>query len=316
MLFKRKNTDGLKLHRTLPGQLLTLLVAAMSFLAALTIAGAYASQQLANRWNAGAASTVIIQIPQPDTSTVNDGTQTRGIPSQTRIRSVIALLSASHELISFHRLTDDEINQLLSPWLHENIQSLALPIPAIIELRLNNNVPISNTLKTSLQTIAPDIMIEQSNFWNRRLNALANSLQTSAFLALFIVILVSASVVALSTRTGLIQCKQTIEILHNLGASDNYISFRFAKRNASLALIGGSIGSVFSIPLLLFLTYLCLPFSSDPNWQTLANDGWFYFLTKIPFSLLMLFPLLPICSYLIGWITTTIIVYFWLRHLT
>lgn len=317
MLFKFKTTDGLKLQRALPGQYLIPLVAAMAFLAALSIAGAYASQQLANRWSAGAASTVILQIPTPsDALTSDTQTTTTPPPAQTKIQLVLALLSKSKELASVHQLTDKEIDELLAPWLHESIQSFALPIPVVIELHLKNDPPLSAALQNSLKEIVPDISIEQSNFWNQRLNALANSLQTSAFLALLIVISVAATVIALSTRNGLIQCRQTIEIIHNLGASDTYIALRFANRNAYLASIGGAIGSVFSIPLLLFLTYLCLPFSSDPNWQSLSNASWFYFLITTPFQLFALFILLPICNYFIGWITTTIIVYFWLRHLT
>ncbi|CAI3936720.1 MULTISPECIES: cell division protein FtsX [Commensalibacter] len=316
MLFKYKTTDGLKLQRALPGQYLIPLVAAMAFLAALSIAGAYASQQLANRWSAGAASTVILQIPTTSDIPFSDNKTTVSPTAKTKTQLILALLAKSKELTSFHQLTDKEIDELLAPWLHESIQSFALPIPVIIELHLKNDPPLSDTLQKSLKEIIPDVVIEQSNFWNQRLNALANSLQTSAFLALLIVISVAATVIALSTRNGLIQCRQTIEIIHNLGASDTYIALRFANRSAYLASIGGAIGSVFSIPLLLFLTYLCLPFSSDPNWQALSNASWFYFLITTPFQLFALFILLPICNYLIGWITTTIIVYFWLRHLT
>lgn len=316
MLFKYKTSDGLKLHRALPGQFLIPLVAAMTFLAALSIAGSYASQQLAQRWSAGAASTVILQIPMPNDPSLSNNKAASNLADQTKIQLVIALLSTSKELDSFHQMTDKEIDELLAPWLHESVQAFALPIPAVIELHLKNKPPLSDNLQKSLKQIVPDISIEQSNFWNQRLNALANSLQTSAFLALIIVISVAAAVIALATRTGLMQCKQTIEILHNLGASDFYISFRFANRNAALACIGGALGSIFSIPLLLFLTYLCLPFSSDPNWQSLSNASWFYFLITTPLQLFVLFILLPICNYFIGWITTTAIVYVWLRNLT
>ncbi|MDI2112347.1 cell division protein FtsX [Commensalibacter nepenthis] len=320
MLFKYKTSDGLKLHRALPGQFLIPLVAAMTFLAALSIAGAYASQQLAKRWSAGAASTIILQIPMPNEAlSLSSSDQIPPQPAlaaKTKIQSILALLSTSKELNSFHQMTDKEIDELLAPWLHETIQSFALPIPAIIELHLKHDPPLSPKLEQTLKQTVPDISIEQSNFWNQRLNALANSLQTSAFLSLIIVISVAATVIALSTKTGLMQCKQTIEILHNLGASDAYISFRFANRSAFLASVGGTIGSLFSVPLLLFLTYLCLPFSSDPNWQALSNASWFYFLITTPFQLFGLFILLPICNYLIGWMTTTMIVYFWLRRLT
>ncbi len=322
MLFKHKTTDGLKVNLALPGHFLIPLVAAMTFLAALMIAGAYAGQNLAHRWSNGAASIVILQIPPKNiiNSPENSISDTSTIVSDNSnklasLNQIIELLSSSKELASFHKLSDQEINQLLTPWLHEDINHFALSIPAIIELHLKQNTIISEKLKNSLLHINPDIIIEQSNFWSQRLNILANSLQSCAFLALFIVTFIAAIVIAIATRTGLIQCKQTIEILHNLGASDHYISVRFARRNAFLAFIGGWIGSIFSIPLLLFLTYLTLPFSSNPNWE-IIYQGWFSFLTLLPFNLLILFLILPLCNYFIGWISTTLIVYYWLRHLT
>lgn len=315
MLLKHKTTDGLKVNLALPGQFLIPLVAAMTFLATLMIAGTYAGQNLANRWNTGAASTVILQIPQNNLQISSQNTKQENSDNNASIQQIITLLSTSRELVSFHKLDDNEIDELLAPWLHEDFDNLALAIPAVIELHLKNNTKISGQLETSLHKIEPNIVIEQSNFWGQRLNVLANSLQTCAFLAFLTVIFVAAIVIAIATRTGLIQCKQTIEILHNLGASDHYISIRFARRNAFLSLIGGGIGLIFSIPLLFFLTYLSLPFSSNPNWET-VYQGWFSILTLLPFNLLILIIILPLCNYFIGWISTTFIVYYWLRHLT
>lgn len=320
MLRKRKTLDGLKIQHALPRQFLIPLVAAMTFLAAFMLAGSYASQSLAQRWNAGAASTVILQIPEMEPDILQpaqaplDSTNSTHNPS--RIDSIIALLSTSKELTSFHKLSDEEITALLSPWLHGNIHSFALPIPTVIELHPKENGVLSKTLQNRLKTIAPDLMLEQGNFWNQRLNILANSLQSVAFIALSIVILVTMTVIALSTRTGLVQCRQTIEILHHLGASDSYICFRFAKRSALLAFTGGGIGSLLALPFLLFLTYLALPFSNNPEWQALFQQGWLAGLTVFPFEFIISSIMLPICSYLIGWFSTTLIVYFWLKYLT
>lgn len=315
MLFRHKMTDGLKVNQVLPGKFIIPLVAAMTFLAALMTAGAYAGHSLANRWNLGAATTVILQIPQNNLQPSPQDSMAPAPDRHQSMQKIMEILSSSKELNSFHKLNHQEIKELLTPWLHDDVDNLALAIPDVIELHLKNNSILSDQLKETLHQIEPNITIEQSNFWGQRLNILANSLQTCAFLALFIVILVAATVIAIATRTGLTQCKQTIEILHNLGASDHYIAIRFAKRNAFLALIGGSVGTVFSIPLLLFLTYLSLPFSSNPNWET-AYQGWFDFLTLLPIKLLILFIILPLGNYLIGWISTTLIVYYWLRRLT
>lgn len=320
MFLNHRSTDGLKIHLALSGHFFIPLVAAITFLAALMIAGNYAAKTLANRWSAGAASTVILQIPETgnqDSSSPTIPASGNPSPSSTQqdpVTKIISLLATSQELSSFHKLDNNEINALLTPWLHQDFRSLALSIPAIIELHLKNETTLSSQLSNSLRQISPNIMIEQSNFWNQRLNTLANSLQTCAFLALTTVIFVAAAIIAVITRTGLVQCKQTITILYNLGATDHYISTRFARRNAFLAMIGGVVGSFLSMPMLLFLTYLSLPFNSDPNWQ-MAYQKWFSFIALLPFNLFLLLLFLPLFNYCIGWLTTTVIVRFWLRHM-
>ncbi|CAK7192011.1 hypothetical protein COMNV_00194 [Commensalibacter sp. Nvir] len=319
MRVNHRNSDGLKLTLALPGRLLIPLIAAMTFLAALTLSGAYASHQLAQRWSKGATSTLILQIlPNMETFPIfnHPGELTNGNLLQEKINSVISVLSSSSELESFHHLTPEEINSLLFPWLHEDIQKLALPLPEIIEIHLKKGNTLSIKFEEKIKELVPDIVIEKNNFWEQRLNSLADSLQTCSLLSLMLVFLIAGSVIALSTKTGLIQCKQTIEILHNMGASDPYICTRFAKRNAFLALVGGLIGSLCSLPFILFFIYICLPFSSNPNGQQLLEQSWLYFFSILPYSLLGLLTFLPICNYVIGWTSTTIIVFYWLRQLS
>lgn len=304
--------DGLRLHRALPGRLLIFLVAAMTFLAALTITGVYGNHLLIKRWNTGAASVVILQLLDPDKPAQNSNRDFVG----NRENSIMAFLQTQSDLASFHKLSAQEINELLSPWLHGNAEDFALPLPAIFELHLKDNKTVSANLLKGLREIAPDIIIEQSDFWKQRLNSLASSLQSCAFFALLIVVSVHIVVIALTTRTGLIACRQAIEILHILGASDYYIAQRFSHRNAYLTFIGSLIGCILFCPLLLYLTHLCLPFSSNPDWQRVFDQSWYSLWFAIPTPLFALFLFLPIFNALISWLTTEFIVYCWLRRLT
>lgn len=58
--------DGLSVSEALPDRSLFTLVAMMSFLAALTLAGATGARALSARWAGGAAQLVTVQVPDPD----------------------------------------------------------------------------------------------------------------------------------------------------------------------------------------------------------------------------------------------------------
>ena len=62
---RRTRFDDLGLRRALSDRLLPLLVAAMTFLAALTLAGVLAAAAVARHWQEGAAATLTVQVPNP-----------------------------------------------------------------------------------------------------------------------------------------------------------------------------------------------------------------------------------------------------------
>ena len=57
--------DDLGLRRALGDRILPLMVAAMTFLAALALAGVVGAAALAAHWQRGAAEVVTVQVPRP-----------------------------------------------------------------------------------------------------------------------------------------------------------------------------------------------------------------------------------------------------------
>ena len=60
--------DGLGLRHAPGWRILPLIVAAMTFLAALAIAGAQGAAELGRHWQQGAAATLTVQVPRPGTA--------------------------------------------------------------------------------------------------------------------------------------------------------------------------------------------------------------------------------------------------------
>src|SRR5580698_8770795 len=108
-LLRPAGFDELGLRRAISDRILPFLVAAMAFLAALAMAGWVGAASLALHWQHGAGS---------------------------RLQRVLALLQGTPGVADTHALSDDELGELLRPWLGSSAERLALPLPAVIAVRL------------------------------------------------------------------------------------------------------------------------------------------------------------------------------------
>ncbi|WP_231854139.1 cell division protein FtsX [Gluconacetobacter diazotrophicus] len=318
-----RRADGLALRHALPDRLLPVLVAAMAVLAALALAGATGAQVLSDRWSAGAASIVTIQVPQPDAAA---SAAVTSAPAQTRADAVLAALADMHGASQVHRLAKDELTALLAPWLgHDGnfAGTFALALPAVIELHLppggsSGGADDAAALARLLDARAPGTLVERNDVWSDRLGTLARSLRTCAILAVLIVAGIAAVLITATTRAGLGARRQPIELIHAMGATDGYIAGRFARRTALLAFTGGLIGSLLALPVLVLLSRVAAPFaaSGTASPQALpALTDWSAWLSALPTPLVVTLLALAPAAALIGWLTTHITVRTWLRRL-
>lgn len=306
--------DGLSLSEALPDRSLFVLVAMMSFLAALTLTGATGARTLSTRWAGGAAQLLTIQVSEPDQPLIASG-KTGKTTQQTRADTVLADLATLPSGTQVHRLTQEELARLLTPWLGEAGKT-ALPLPAVIEVRLAEGQEAPADLEQTLSTHVPGTVVEHNAEWSTRLRALAESLLACAALALATVGGIATLITALSTRAGLSTRRDIIEILHGLGATDSYIAGRFAWRTGGLAFGGGLLGTVLAMAPLLLLFRMAAPFAAStlqasstamPDWRTLPD--------LLPGDMLAGLAALPFVAAFIGWATTQFMVRVWLRRM-
>ena len=315
----RRRADGLSLRRALPGRLLPALVASVTFLAALTLAGAVGASVLAGRWSSGAAAVLTVQVPRPDEPAAQTG---------SRIDAVATLLATEPAFVRRRLLDRPAVERLLAPWLGSDA-AIALPLPAVVQLHLRAGALLPPDLADRLEAAAPGTLLGRNAAWSDRLVLLGDSLQACAAVALVVVTAVAVAVVAVATGAALATRRQVIEIVHGLGAGDGYIAGRFAGRAARLALYGGLTGTLLSVPLLLELCRLAAPFAaaaasvtpaaaalantpSQPEPELLDLPG---LLERVPWPLWVSLPLMPPLAAAIGWGTAQATVRIWLRRL-
>jgi cell division transport system permease protein len=296
--------DELGLRRALSDRMLPLLVAAMAFLAALATAGWFGTAALSLHWQQGAGASLTVQVPQASDPAAHGG--------QTRLAAVLALLTGTPGVASAHALSDQELADLLKPWLGEGAGRLAIPIPAVIAVRLTNTQAGLDPLSNRLADVAPGTLVEDHGVWIRRLTILARSLQACAGLALLLVAGVAAAVIAVATRAGLSTRREAIEIVHGLGATDSYIAGRFAARATLLAAVGAAGGALAALPILLALARMAAPFAGD---SAATDDTVQAAFGALPAALWLALPCLPVSAAAIGFATAQTAVRRWLRRL-
>jgi cell division transport system permease protein len=287
--------DHLGLRSAMADRLLPMLVGAMSFLAVLAIAGTIAAASLARQWQGDTGAALTVQVPASASAVGNT----------SRVQAVLGVLAATPGVTDARALSTPELDALLKPWLGADAAALALPVPAVITATWSGAGSLDG-LRAALDEAAPGTLAETGARWASRVAALTSSLTASAAAILVIVALVAAAVVAVATRAGLAQRRDSIAIIHGLGALDADIADRFAVRATLLAAVGAVIGAGLAVPVVLWLGTLAAPFAGVLP-QT-ASPG-------LPVALWVSLPAVPFAAAAIGWVTTQFTVRGWLRGL-
>lgn len=213
---------------------LTLLVAA----AGLTLANA------ARQGSDDLAQQVTIQIIEADpvARSAQRALVAKKLRSVTGVSDVIAV-------------PDSEVRGLLEPWLGTGVIDADIPVPALVDLKLNG-VPDAKALEKLEQTlrpIAPNIRIDSHSSWMAPFFDLMSALVWLSVAVLFLLLLATSAVVILAVRSALNTHRETIQIMHMMGGTDIQAARLFQRRIALDTLLGGGVGFVAAAGVILLL---------------------------------------------------------------
>lgn len=274
--------DPIGLRGALADRLLVALIAAMALFATCAVAGHEAVSQLAKRWQQGANAAVTVQIPNP---------------TPARMEAALEVLRALPAVGEARAVDTARMAELLRPWLGD---VAGLPLPGVIELRLADLAADPVLIADRVAEAVPGAVTEAHGVFVARLAAVARALSAAALAALVLVAVVGASVVVLAVRAGIAARRDSVMVLHMLGAADRDIAGRFARRSAWLALLGAILGVALAAALLWGLLQLAGPMLPEFTLQDLPLPG----LAAIPFS-----------AAVIAWGAAMASILMWLRRL-
>ena len=274
--------DPIGLRGALADRLLLALIAAMALFATCALAGHEAVSQLAKRWQQGANAAVTVQIPNP---------------TPARMEAALDVLRALPSVREAQAVDTARMAELLRPWLGD---VAGLPLPGVIELRLADLAADPVLIGDRVAEAVPGAVTEAHGVFVARLAGVARALSVAALVALLLVAVVGASVVVLAVRAGIAARRDSVMVLHMLGAADRDIAGRFARRTAWLAVLGAILGVALAAALLWPLSQLAGPMLPEITPQDLPWLG----LAAIPAS-----------AALIAWGATMASILLWLRRL-
>lgn len=236
-----------------PGnRFLPLLVAAMVFLATLAVAGALTLQDMTVRWRGAMTGTLTVQVPPVSGETPAD--------TAARVERVVRLMTSLPEVASAVAVADDQLVQMLQPWLGSDVLIADLPVPRLVDVSLKADTGVGlDAMLARVRDVAPGALIDDHRVWLSRLIALADGIRLLAWAILALVGIATTAAVVYATRSGLAVHRPHIEVLHLIGATDGYVARQFARRALVHGLIGGVIGTAMAVPALIGLRTLLAP---------------------------------------------------------
>jgi cell division transport system permease protein len=236
------------------GQALAAVIAILTFLAALCAGGAQLVAASSAQWRSEIAREVTIQIrPNPQRSIDQDVAQATALARQT---------PGVEEAQPFSK---QESERLLEPWLGTGLNFNDLPVPRLIVIKIKDGTrPDLTPLRQSLQKDIPGASLDDHALWVSRLSTMANTIIGIGVFLTVLVLVATAMAVIFATRGAMAGNREVVDVLHFVGANDDFIAREFQRRFFRLGLRGSAIGAGAALILTIGLGFVTRSWRASP----------------------------------------------------
>lgn len=167
------------------------------------------------------------------------------------------ILSNSKFVTHFTLVTPEEMKQLMAPWLGDELILNELPLSQLIKIVIDsdNIRETLKTLKTDLSEI-PGASIEGYHEAKSEYKSAAHAIKLISISAALLLLLVTASVTAVSVESGVLDNKKIINIMRLIGTDNKLITRLFIRCILERALKGAFAGMVLACAVLALISLL------------------------------------------------------------
>lgn len=216
--------------------------AVMGFLMVFALAMSLAASRLADHWSDALARSATLKISA--TSEQLD----------PQVDKALAILKTTPGVAQASLLDLDEQRRLLEPWFGPDVPIELLALPALIDIREDNQGFDSENLRLRLLADVPGAVLDDHSRWRRPLVIAAGRLSTLGWLTILLIMGASAAMITLAAHAAMSANAQVISVLRLIGATDAYIASAFVRRFSLRALSGAAIGCIAAGCAVYFLT--------------------------------------------------------------
>jgi cell division transport system permease protein len=187
-----------------------------------------------------------------------------------------AAIRAQPGVIAVRQVPQQEIEQLLEPWIGAAGLESELPVPALVDVDLTPQGRARlGDLRRVVTEVAPSARVDDNAQWLAPLASLIGALQWLAAGLVLLMVGATAATVVLAARAALDTHRNTIEILHLMGATDMQVARLFQRRIALDALFGGLVGYILAGGVLIAIGDRVAALGSELlGSAAIAPEGW------------------------------------------
>jgi cell division transport system permease protein len=210
-------------------------IAIMVALTVLAAGGGLALDNLADRARGDLAGSATVQIVEADP-----------VSRAQQAQAAATILEGNADVTDVAIVPQERVEELLEPWLGTDNPEDAVPIPALIDLRLRDDADEAtlDRLRDLLAERAPAARIDAQAQWLAPVLSALSALGWAALGLIGLLAFTGAAAVWLAARNALGTNRDTIEIVHLLGGSDDQIARIFQRSILADASVGGLLGLV------------------------------------------------------------------------
>jgi cell division transport system permease protein len=240
---------------TIAGRALVAVVAIMTFLASLTTGAALLVRVAASDWQSDVSREVTIQV-RP----------TAGRDIEADVARAVALTRGYSGIADVRPYSKEEAAHLLEPWLGTGLKLDDLPVPRIIMVRIARGArPDLATLRAALATELPSASLDDHRSFIERMRAMSGAAMIGGIAVLALVLTATILSVTFATRAAMAMNRPVIEVLHLIGAKNNFIAENFQRHFLELGLKGGAAGGGLAIVLFAFAQIMSSRTAATPD---------------------------------------------------
>ncbi len=259
------NSSELQLEKDVSSRYLPVVISAMIFLAALSLAGLFTIHAAVQDWTQAVTGNLTVEIAYEEGSTLDK-----------KVKIATEFLETFPGFGEIRPIEAEETAQLLEPYLGRADIIKGLPLPRLIEVTVaeNSSVDLLAAAK-KLSDAVPGAHLNTHRPWLDKMVLLARSVQGLAASIMVLVSIVTVIIVIFAARTGMVMHHDIIEVLHLIGAQDPYIARQFQNYFGRLSFLGALPGLVLAILVMQVLAFLAGRLDASLiTAPTMILEGW------------------------------------------